>query len=382
MDLPGCRCRRYRRIAGPPKADLPPRPPAPVAFRLAAAGRSASNRPRRRRCSSASSTSSRSASARRRRTRWGRWSPRGRFLDALRDGADRVPGSGAPARLGCRLHGSLAFTGKGHATDRAVILGLAGFDPGRLRRRRAPRRRWRASPRPGGSRPPGLPRARLRPRRATSSSTTARRCPATPTAWCSRPGTRPATCTSQRDLLFGRRRLRASTERELARPGAPATRPAGAASRSPPPPSCSARAEAAGPRPSPRCSARTSWRAGRGAELDAGLARHLGGDDRLHRPRPRAARASCPAGSGSAAAPAAIHERLLAERGQNLTAPHTINDWIAVYAIAVNEENAAGAQVVTAPTNGAAGRGARRRSATGSTTCPAPRRARRRATSC
>ena len=50
-----------------------------------------------------------------------------------------------------------------------------------------------------------------------------------------------------------------------------------------------------------------------------------------------------------------IHERLLAERGQNLTAPHTINDWIAVYAIAVNEENAAGAQVVTAPTNGAAG---------------------------
>ena len=51
----------------------------------------------------------------------------------------------------------------------------------------------------------------------------------------------------------------------------------------------------------------------------------------------------------------AIHERLLAERGQNLTAPHTINDWISVYAIAVNEENAAGAQVVTAPTNGAAG---------------------------
>jgi L-serine dehydratase len=50
-----------------------------------------------------------------------------------------------------------------------------------------------------------------------------------------------------------------------------------------------------------------------------------------------------------------IHGHLLAERGQNLTAPHTINDWISVYAIAVNEENAAGAQVVTAPTNGAAG---------------------------
>jgi len=51
----------------------------------------------------------------------------------------------------------------------------------------------------------------------------------------------------------------------------------------------------------------------------------------------------------------AIHDQLQAERGQNLTAPHTINDWISTYAMAVNEENAAGGQVVTAPTNGAAG---------------------------
>jgi L-serine dehydratase len=50
-----------------------------------------------------------------------------------------------------------------------------------------------------------------------------------------------------------------------------------------------------------------------------------------------------------------IHEALLNERGANIYAPHTINDWISVYAIAVNEENAAGGQVVTAPTNGAAG---------------------------
>ncbi len=51
----------------------------------------------------------------------------------------------------------------------------------------------------------------------------------------------------------------------------------------------------------------------------------------------------------------AIHDALQAERGMNLTAPHTINDWMSVYAMAVNEENAAGGQVVTAPTNGAAG---------------------------
>lgn len=50
-----------------------------------------------------------------------------------------------------------------------------------------------------------------------------------------------------------------------------------------------------------------------------------------------------------------IHETLQAERGINIVAPHTINDWMSVYAMAVNEENAAGGQVVTAPTNGAAG---------------------------
>jgi L-serine dehydratase len=50
-----------------------------------------------------------------------------------------------------------------------------------------------------------------------------------------------------------------------------------------------------------------------------------------------------------------IHQALLAERGRNLSAPHVINDWMSAYAMAVNEENAAGGQVVTAPTNGAAG---------------------------
>lgn len=50
-----------------------------------------------------------------------------------------------------------------------------------------------------------------------------------------------------------------------------------------------------------------------------------------------------------------IYDALMAERGLNLTAPHTINDYMSTYAMAVNEENAAGGQVVTAPTNGAAG---------------------------
>ncbi len=47
--------------------------------------------------------------------------------------------------------------------------------------------------------------------------------------------------------------------------------------------------------------------------------------------------------------------QLKTERGQRGIAPHKVLDWVSVYAIAVNEENAAGGRVVTAPTNGAAG---------------------------
>ncbi len=50
-----------------------------------------------------------------------------------------------------------------------------------------------------------------------------------------------------------------------------------------------------------------------------------------------------------------IHARLTQERRANLAYPHAYNDWISVYAMAVNEENAMGGQIVTAPTNGAAG---------------------------
>jgi L-serine dehydratase len=50
-----------------------------------------------------------------------------------------------------------------------------------------------------------------------------------------------------------------------------------------------------------------------------------------------------------------IFDSLQVQQHSNLAPPHIVNDWIAAYAMAVNEENAAGGQVVTAPTNGAAG---------------------------
>lgn len=52
---------------------------------------------------------------------------------------------------------------------------------------------------------------------------------------------------------------------------------------------------------------------------------------------------------------AGVRRKLLEERATNLQMPHAVNDWISLYAMAVNEENAAGGQVVTSPTNGAAG---------------------------
>ncbi|EIZ78755.1 L-serine dehydratase [Novosphingobium sp. Rr 2-17] len=48
-----------------------------------------------------------------------------------------------------------------------------------------------------------------------------------------------------------------------------------------------------------------------------------------------------------------IHQRLIARPQDNQA--ETLMDWLNLYAMAVNEENASGGRVVTAPTNGAAG---------------------------
>ncbi|MFD1197058.1 L-serine ammonia-lyase [Brucella gallinifaecis] len=50
-----------------------------------------------------------------------------------------------------------------------------------------------------------------------------------------------------------------------------------------------------------------------------------------------------------------LYERLEEDWRNNKINPLLANDWLSVYAMAVNEENASGGRVVTAPTNGAAG---------------------------
>ncbi len=50
-----------------------------------------------------------------------------------------------------------------------------------------------------------------------------------------------------------------------------------------------------------------------------------------------------------------LHAELSSQPEAALRDPLTVLDWVNLYALAVNEENAAGGRVVTAPTNGAAG---------------------------
>lgn len=50
-----------------------------------------------------------------------------------------------------------------------------------------------------------------------------------------------------------------------------------------------------------------------------------------------------------------LHQQLLHRPEMAVADPLAVLDWVTLYALAVNEENAAGGRVVTAPTNGAAG---------------------------
>jgi len=52
---------------------------------------------------------------------------------------------------------------------------------------------------------------------------------------------------------------------------------------------------------------------------------------------------------------ASLYRQLIANPEAALSDPLTVTDWVTLYALAVNEENAGGGRIVTAPTNGAAG---------------------------
>lgn len=90
------------------------------------------------------------------------------------------------------------------------------------------------------------------------------------------------------------------------------------------------------------------------AALDAGIAEIWGAMNRCI-DRGLAAEGILPGGLNVRRRAAGLRAKLDAARGANDAPLHTAVDWLQAYAMAVNEENAAGGQVVTAPTNGAAG---------------------------
>ncbi len=266
-----------------------------------------------------------------------------RFLDRLRAAPFTAQG------LRGSLHGSLAFTGVGHATDRATVLGLAGFTPADYdaEKAEAALAGIRAEKRVC---PEGLPPLAFDPEADL-------RFDFGPNLPGHANGMILMATDAEGDVILQETYYSVGggfvlTEDELSAgkdtdEGAPVPYPFKSAAEM---------LEMAGKHGLSIADMKRANEVSRGGadQLDRGIARiwqvmnncidrGLEGDGIL------------PGGLKVRRRAGAIHNQLQAERGRNLTAPHTINDWMSVYAMAVNEENAAGGQVVTAPTNGAAG---------------------------
>ncbi len=274
-----------------------------------------------------------------------------RFLDDLRGGAERSPGAGALAQLGASLHGSLAFTGKGHATDRAVVLGLMGFRPDTLDPDAA--EALEAEVRTTGRiRPPGLGELAFAPDRDLVFDYGAP-LPGHANGLILRAFDRRGNPYLTRTYYsigggFVRTAEELMQDRGAAQPTSGGAKPYPFASAA----EMLAMGQATGF--SIAAMKRANEEASGIADLDARLDRiwvaMSGCIDRGLRQD-----GILPGGLKVRRRAKAIHEQLLAERGRNLSQPHVANDWLSVYAMAVNEENAAGGRVVTSPTNGAAG---------------------------
>ena len=266
-----------------------------------------------------------------------------RFLDQLRTRGLK------PAGFRASLHGSLAFTGRGHATDRAVMLGLAGFEPATFDADRAEFvldqiRRNRLV------HPPGLPPTSFDPdhdlvfdyERQLPGHSNGMILFATDAdgelllreTYYSIGGGTVLTEAEQKSGHCGGggldvpyNFLNASDLVEMA-------------SRHPEGIPGLVHDNELTIRPAADIATRIRqlWCA-----MDESINRGLSSQGVL------------PGGLGTRRRARDIHHKLISEIGSNAAAPHTVNDWISIYAMAVNEENAGGGRIVTAPTNGAAG---------------------------
>ena len=276
-----------------------------------------------------------------------------RFLSELKDGSWPRPAGAVVSQLRVHLHGSLAFTGVGHATDRAVVLGLCGFLPSTVDPDRVDELVAAVEAR-GEVCPDGHPAYSFQPAHDLIFD---RRTPL--------PGHANGMAFEALDRT-GRLLLRrvyysvgggfVVDEEELARKeiGAPAH-------------------DDAPPVPHPFRSAtemlRMADRTGlsiadmqrenelvflSSGELDARLDAVAGAMEDCVR---RGIRQDgiMPGALRIRRRAKGIYDKLVADEARNVFQPLLANDWLSVYAMAVNEENACGGRVVTAPTNGAAG---------------------------
>ena len=266
-----------------------------------------------------------------------------RFLERLQAAPFQVAG------LRASLHGSLAFTGVGHATDRATILGLAGFTPEAYDADKA-EATLSAIRSDKMVTPEGLPPLRFDPTSDLSFDFG-------PNLPSHANGMILSALDAQGDVILQETYYSVGggfvlTADELAAgkdtdDGAPVPFPFKTAAEM---------------LDMARASGKSIAEMKRANEISRGCAESLErGTARIWEvmnaciERGLEVDGILPGGLKVRRRAKGIHGQLLAERGMNLTAPHTINDWMSVFAMAVNEENAAGGQVVTAPTNGAAG---------------------------
>jgi L-serine dehydratase len=274
-----------------------------------------------------------------------------RFLDLLRDRARREPDAPLPVALRATLYGSLAFTGKGHATDRAVRLGLLGFLPAEIEMTAAEQELAELAV-TRILRPKGLPAMAFDPDHdvvfdfgpALAGHANGLVFEAFDEAG--------KVCCAGTYYSIGGGFVVSEAERLN-----PASASAGEA-KAWPYPFSSAEDMLLMARQSGKSIAEMK----RANELVVNSTDAL--DDGLVRiwgtmsgciDRGLALDGELPGGLKVRRRAKNILGQLAKEAGSNRIQPHVASDWLSVYAMAVNEENAAGGKVVTAPTNGAAG---------------------------
>ncbi|TKT76944.1 L-serine ammonia-lyase [Aquamicrobium sp. LC103] len=275
-----------------------------------------------------------------------------RFLDEIAGDDWPRPQGVAVDRLAVSLHGSLAFTGVGHGTDRAVVLGLCGLTPVTVDPDRTDALMTQVGKEKSVT-PPGHPTYRFDPR---ADLVLDKKTPL--------PGHANGMAFSAFDAQ-GRLLLRrvyysigggfVVSEEELQRLKSQA---AASSSKSVPYPFRNARemlAMAADGGLSIAEMKRANEEAHMAREdLDDGLDR-IWEVMRACIERGLSQEGIMPGGLKVRRRARQLHDKLQEEWQRNRPNPLLANDWLSIYAMAVNEENAAGGRVVTAPTNGAAG---------------------------